>query len=228
MPGKPDDGFENIPTPEFKRGATSQDGQPPGNEGFRDDAEPSIGESEPDAADDGEQSTKTDNKNNAPDARVAAAEAANAAMRAKMLELENQIYRMDRDAEYARIQNERERERGIRRIEEAMKPFETANVTQPAAASPTAPAPGTIPGATGPQKAAGDNAKDTLPDKLTPYLCGDLARMWLTTARNTLPRSLKAVLNKTIETGCIAPAWSNVLPPLSAEERRKCEELDEE
>ena len=36
------------------------------------------------------------------------------------------------------------------------------------------------------------------------------------------------MLNKTIETGCIAPAWSNVLPPLSAEERRKCEELDEE
>ena len=45
---------------------------------------------------------------------------------------------------------------------------------------------------------------------------------------NTLPRSLKTVLAKTIETGCIAPAWDNVLPPLSAEERSECEKFDEE
>ena len=106
---KPEDGFENVPTPERvsenKRGATSQDEQSPGNDGGKigqkaENAEPSIGDSEPDPADDGERSTKADEKISASDARAAAAEAANAEIRAKMLELGNQIYRMSRDAEF--------------------------------------------------------------------------------------------------------------------------------
>ena len=52
--------------------------------------------------------------------------------------------------------------------------------------------------------------------------------MWLTTTRNTLPRNLKTTLVKTIETGCIAPAWDSALPWLSAEEKNECAQLDEE
>ena len=110
------EGFENIPTPERvseeMRGATSQDGQSPGKDGGKvgqkaENSEPSIGDSEPDPADNGERSTKAEEKTNVSEARAAAAEAAHDELRAKMLALENQIYRISRDAESAKIQNER-------------------------------------------------------------------------------------------------------------------------
>ena len=134
------EGCENIPTPERvseeKRGATSQDGQSPGKDGGKDgqkaeSSEPSIGDSEPDPADNGERSAKMEEKINNTEARAMATEAANNELRAKMVALENQVYRMEKAADNAAMQNERERERGMRRIEAA---FEAAS------------APGTTPG----------------------------------------------------------------------------------
>ena len=95
-------------------------------------SEPSIGDSEPDPADNGERSTKVEEKIYVSEARAMAAETANNELRAKMMALENQVYRMEKAAESAAIQNERERERGMKRIEAA---FEAAS------------APGTAPGA---------------------------------------------------------------------------------
>ena len=112
--------FENLSTPdrqnvESKRGATSQekpgtvDGKPSnagdGKPSARNDetSEPSITPSEPglDADDDTSETSKSKMHE----------------MEKKMMELENQLFRMSQDARNARLAETREREIGLRRID---------------------------------------------------------------------------------------------------------------
>ena len=79
--GKLDNEFENIETPErshkSQRGATSQ--EKPGTE----KSEPSISDASPDPDDDVDAKSTKANDQRDPDTRLAAAETANAEMRAK-------------------------------------------------------------------------------------------------------------------------------------------------
>ena len=109
---KPEKGFVNLPTPERgdSRGATSQD--PPGaknagdEKSTRGDWGPTITPSEPDGG-----ASEIDAGDDASKDKALA-------MEKRMEYLEAQILRMSQDATNARLSESREREKGLRLLEE--------------------------------------------------------------------------------------------------------------
>ena len=184
--GKPETGLVNLPTPERgdSRGAASQDETPgaknAGDEkSTRGDWGPTITPSEPDGG-----ASEVDVGEDASKDKALAIEK-------RMEYLEAQISRLSQDATNARLSESREREKGLRLLEEL------AESQRQAGAGAAAPAPrGTVPGLSDPQqKAVAD--KETLPEKLDTFLGGDLTTMWINTTRSALPRPMRLVLDET-------------------------------